>query len=391
MSLEFTTDGLTIQTYQEIYDELVAAYQAIYGADINTDADSPDGQRIGIEAKARLDQQSFALSLYNQLDPDLAAGESLNKMIKLAGIFRQPASRSQVDITVTADRDLTLPDGYAIEDDLGQLWITTAATPVTIGANVVTMVAQDYGAIEADAGTITEPSDIIIGVVSVTNVSAATPGVDEETDAELRTRRNRSLENPATSSIGGMFTALGNLPGVTDLIVYENDTDTYDAVLDLNAHSIWCIVEGGVVASIIETIARNKTAGTGIKGSVTGTYTETLYKPDLTPYYINHDMAFDRPTDVPLYVNLTVEGLAGATVDTDAIKTALAAKQFNIAQVANASVLYQTVYSVADTFAATLLEISIDDITYTDDYIEPGPDEVFSIDTVNITITDITP
>jgi len=67
MSLTFTPDGLTIQTFDEIYAELVAGYQAIYGTDINLDPDSPDGQRVGIEAKARLDAQAFALALYNQL------------------------------------------------------------------------------------------------------------------------------------------------------------------------------------------------------------------------------------------------------------------------------------------------------------------------------------
>lgn len=391
MSFQFTADGMTIQTYQEIYDELVAAYQGIYGADINTDPDSPDGQRIGVEAKARLDLQSFALYVYNQLDADLSSGEFLNKMIKWAGISRQPASRSQVDMTITVDRDLTLPSGYTIGDDLGQSWITTAATAVVTGANTVTMVASDFGAIAADAGTITEPTDVIIGVVSVTNPAAAVVGSDEETDADVRIRRNRSLANPNTSTTGGLFTALGNLAGVTELKIYENDTDTYDATLDLNANTLWVIINGGVTADIIETYAKNKTGGTPVKGSVTGTYIETLYQPDLTPYYIHHDTAFDRPTDVPLYITLTVESISGAAVDTAAIKTALEAVNFSIAQVANASSLYTPVYSVSDDFVATLLEISRDDITYTADHITPAPDEIFSISAVNITITDITP
>ena len=391
MSLTFSATGLTIQTYQEIYDELVTAYQGIYGADINTDANSPDGQRIGIEAKARLDAQAYALSLFNQLDPDLASGEMQNKVVKYAGITRQPPARSSVDVTVTTDRALNLPSGYAVADTLGQVWVTTALVACVAGANAATLVSQDFGNIEADAATVTEPVDIIIGVLSVTNALAATPGREEETDEELRVRRNASLSTPATSTVGGMFAALGNLPGVTDLIVYENDTDVLDATLSLAAHAIWCVVEGGVTADIIETIAKNKTGGTGVKGSVTGTYVETLTRPDETTYDITHEMAFDRPTDVPLYITLTVEGLNGAVVDTAAIKTALAAVSYHIAETASASSLYATVYTVASTFAATLLEISDDDITYTDDYIEPAPGAVFSIDTANITITDITP
>lgn len=391
MSFEFTTDGLTIQTYDEIFAELVNGYQAIYGPDINVDADSPDGQRIAIEAKARLDLQSFALALYNLFDPDFSTGEVLNKIIKLAGITRQPGSRSQVDVTINVSRNITLPAGYTVLDDLDQSWITTADATLLTGDNTVTLVAENFGAVEADAGTITEPSDIVLGVVSVTNPLAATVGRDEETDTELRIRRNKSLQNPATSTIGGLFSAIGNLPGVTDLVVYENDQDTTDAVRNIAPHTIWLVIEGGTVAEIIETIAKNKTGGTGIKGTVTGTYEETLVKPDGTEYIIIHEMAFDRPVDVPLYVSLTVEGPAGGVIDEDAIKAAIASYDFSIAEDMTAGELYAPAYSVADNYTVTLLEISDDDITYTDGLLSPGYDGLFSLDVANITVTDITP
>ncbi len=390
MTLEFTTNGLTIQTYQEIYDGLVADYVLIYGADINTDADSPDGERIGIEAKARLDIQAFALALYNQLDPDLASGDMLDTLLKYSGITRGIISRSQVDVTITTDRDLDLPDGYAVDDDLGQTWITTAVVPTTAGANAVTLVAEEFGAIAADAGTVTEPATIIIGVISVTNAAAATVGRDEETDPEARIRRNKSLQNPATSTTGGLFSALGNLAGVTDLIVYENDTDVIDSVLSLAAHAVWCVVEGGTIADIVETIAKNKTGGTGIKGSVTDTYVETVTKPDESTFDINHDMAFDRPVDTPLYITLTVEGVDGATADVAAIKAALVARSFTVAEGLGASDLYADVYSVGPNFTATLLLISDDDAVFTSGRLDPAPDGKFSIDTADIDITDIT-
>ena len=391
MTFEFTPTGLTIQTYQEIFDELVVGYQDIYGPDINVAADSPDGQRIGIEAKARLDLQTFALALYNQFDPDFASGESQNKLIKLSGITRGTTSRSQVDMTITTDRVLTLPVGYAVEDDLGQTWVSTEETALVSGANTVTMSAEVFGSVAADADTITTLATIVIGVLSATNPLAAVPGRDEETDEELRTRRNQSLAAPATSTTGGLFAALGNLTGVTDLVVYENDTDTVDATLSLAAHSLWCVVEGGSIADIVETIAKNKTGGTGLKGTVTGTYTETQYKPDGTPYHIVHEMAFDRPVEVPMYITLTVEAEAGVFVDTDAIKAALVARAYSISEIAMASNLYKTVYAVANNFTATLLKISDDDITYTDGALEPAADGVFTISTTDITITDITP
>lgn len=390
MSLTFTPEGLTIQTYEEIYAELAAGYRAIYGADINLDPDSPDGQRVGIEAKARLDMQAFALALYNQFDPDFSAGEMLNKIIKLAGITRRPTSRSQVDVTVTTDRDLTLPSGYAVEDDLGQQWVTTSAEALTTGANTVTLVAEDFGAVEAEAATVTTQATIVIGVVSVTNVAAATVGRDEETDAELRIRRNQSLESPATSTRGGMYAAIGNLTGVTDLQVYENDTDTTDAG-GVPAHSLWCVIEGGTVADIVETIVKNKTGGTGLLGTVSGTYDETLIRPDGTEYVLVHTAVFDRPAEVPLYITADVTAVNGATLDLDLIKASLAAKTFRIADYVTAGGLYRYAYDAGDDYVITDLLVSDDDLTYTDGRLDPALDEKYTITVANITITDITP
>jgi len=395
MSLTFTTDGLEIQTFDEIYAELVAGYQAIYGTDINLDPDSPDGQRIGIEAKARLDIQAFALALYNQFDPDLSAGEMLNKIIKLAGITRRVATRSQVDVTITTDRDLTLPDGYAVDDDLGQTWITTSTKALTTGANTVTLVSEVFGAVEAGIGTVTTPATIVIGVLSVTNPAIATVGRDEETDAELRIRRNQSLEAPATSTVGGMYAALGNLAGVTDLRVYENSTDATDAD-GIPAHSLWCVIEGGTVADIVEAIVKNKTGGTGLLGTVSGTYDETIILPDGTEYVLVHTAVFDRPTDVPLYISLDVTAVGGATLDLDLIKATLASRTFRIADHVTAGSMYAYLHAIAydggdESFFATNLQVSIDDITYTDGRIDPALDEKFSIDVANITVTDITP
>lgn len=392
MKPEFTPDGIQVQTFQEIYDELAAGYREIYGDDINLDPDSPDGQRVGIEAQARLDLQTYGLTLYQQLDPDFALGQSLNRIIKLAGITRRPANRSQVDVTVTTDRPLTLPEDYQVEDDLGQTWVTLSERTLVSGANTVTLFAQNFGAVEADANTIDTPVTVVIGVLSVDNPAAATVGRDEETDEELRIRRNRSLSLPATSTVGGLFTALGNLVGVTDLVVYENDQDTTDTERDMPPHSIWPVVEGGAVADIVEAIAKNKTGGTVLKGTVEGTYTETLQKPNGDEYVILHEMSFDRPVEVRLYVRLTATRKeASDPVDVAQIQQEVAARTFTINENVLASDLYRNVYQAGENFIATDLEVSTDDVAYTDARLETDFDEKFTIDSADVAVTEVTP
>jgi len=387
---KFTPEGIQVQTFQEIYDELAAGYRDIYGEDINLDPDSPDGQRVAIETQLVLDAQSFGALEYNQRDPDFALGQSLNSIIKLAGISRRPATRSQVDVVVTTDRPLTLPPDYAVEDDLGQAWTTLNAIDIPPGATTVTLFAENFGAVEADPATIVNPVTVVIGVLSVTNPLAAVVGIDEETDQELRVRRNRSLETPQSSSTGRMFTALASLPNVTDVAVYENDTDITDAD-GIPAHSLWVVVEGGAVSDIVESMVKNKTGGKGIVGAVTGTFSEDVLRPDGSTFTIVHSMTFDRPSLVPVLVRLTATRKDAANpVDEALIAQEIAKRVFVIGENLLANDLYRLVFNAGDNFIPTVLEVSIDaGVSWTDGSVLSAPNEKFTLDAADVTVTEI--
>ncbi len=386
----FTNDGIEVQTFSEIYDELVDGYKTIYGADIDLSENTPDGQRVVLEAQARLDLQSFALALYSQLDPDFAVGTALERLVKFSGISRHPAVRSQVDVTITTDRDLTLPAGYIVADTIGQRWVTTFDVSLVAGANTVTLVSEQFGAFTAGIDTVTSPVTIVLGVLSVTNPAVAVVGEDEETDEDLRIRRNLSLMTPATSSIGGLYSAIGDIQDVRDLRIYENYTNTLNVPLNLEAHTIWCIVDGGAVSEIAEAIAKSKSAGCGLKGSTTGTYIEDVDLPDGSVYEYVHSIDFDRPVEEDLYIELTVTRKdATIPVDVPLIEAALVNTWYSIGESAHAAWLYGVVYSAGDTFVATDLEVSLDGITYTDAAVYPAPDGRLVITAPNITITEV--
>ena len=385
---EFTIEGISIQTFDEIFEELAEGYRAIYGQDINLDQDSPDGQRIAIEAKARLDLQTFAAQLYSQIDPDFSAGDFQNKIIKWAGIERGPATKSTVDVTITTDRNITLEAGYIVKDLTEQEWETTDENSLVIGANTITLTAVLFGNVEADADTITEPITIVLGVLSVTNPLAATSGLDEETDEELRIRRNQSLENASYSTTGGLFAKLANLTGVDDLAVYENDTKIDDPITGIDANSLWVVILGGEVSDIAEVIAKNKTGGTGLKGIEEATFEETVIRPDGTDFIIEHEIKYDRPTDVPLFITLTaVTKDPSNPVDEDLIKAKIAGKNYTLNETAVASELYAFGYQAGTHLILTDLLISDDDVIFVDDDITNDLDQRFTIDVANITIS----
>lgn len=390
MTIEFTKDGVTVDTFTEVFDRITDGMKAAYGDGITVEQDSPDGQAIGISAKGDLDLQSFLLSLYSNLDPDLATGAMLDVILKFSGLTRSPASRSTVDLTITTSTSVTIPIGFTVVDTLGQEWETETAYSLTSGDNTVSFVASEWGAVEAVAGTITEPVTIVLGVTSTTNPNAATVGTDEETESEIRIRRKKSLENPAYSTLGAITSKLIGLDGVNDVATYENETDTYDAIRDIEPHTLWIIADGGDVADIIQNIAIQKTSGCDTKGDVSGQWSETYTRYDGSTRTHIHSADFDRPVDVPLYVTANARRrVVGESVDTDSIESNIADKTFYIADYLQAAELYQNGYLAGSNYVLYDLEISTDGITYTDEELFSGYGGLFSLDVANITVSEV--
>lgn len=392
MALQFNNNGLEIDTFRDLFQTLSDAYKDIYGQDIDLDQESPDGQRVAIEAQARTDIEASLQWLYSQMDPDFNTGDMQQIIAKLHGLYLRTGSRSQRDLNVATDRPVFLYSGYKIRDQSNQVWFVRQNVTIPAGTTTVTFFAQDFGKVTgliADTFTQLTPE---LGVLSITADAVAVVGRDEETPEEFRQRRNRSLENPATGSTGAIFAKVAQLPGVTDLNIGENDTKVDNPVTGIPANSIWLVVEGGAVSDIVEVMVKQKGVGTGTKGSVIGRYIETLIRPDGTTLQIAHDMQFDRPVYKPLHINLTAKRkVTNDPVDLDILKEALAKRVMHIGEEIDANEFYADGYGAGRVnYVLTNLKISIDGITFTDAELSPGFQGKFTLDVANISITEVT-
>lgn len=387
MSLEFTLNGLTIDTLSELLTDLETEYKSIYGYDIDLSSNTPDGQRVGIEAKSRQDLQQEILNLYNNLDPDFAQGVFLNMLCKYSGISRIAGTQSSVLVDITASQSVTLPADYTLIDTNDNIWQIETSQTIPIGTTSVNFLCVTFGAITAGIGEINEQDNVVLGVTNVNNPASANVGTDEETDEDLRSRRNKSTANPANSTITSIYAQLNNVTGVDDAVIYENDESIYDATRDINPHTIWCVVEGGSDTDVANAIYLDKTAGCGLKGSTTVTVTETTAFANR----INTKLVrFDRVTQVPLYINLTAKRKdTGIPLDLNSIKNAIAQKEFIIKEAVIASSLYDFAYIAGSNFYLYDLQVSVDDIIFVNSFINASYNERFTIDIANIDITEV--
>lgn len=294
-----SVNGFNRKRLDQLLLELNDEMKAVFGDNFNVSPESPDGQINGVISESNANLWEIANEAYDAFNPSAATGVTLSNLVQLNGITRLPATNSKVELTITGSENTFIPTGSLIStSDTGSLFQTD--TDITIGASGTILVqasSVDTGEISALSGTLVNIDTPISGWSTVTNVLDATLGTDEETDVELRARRERSVAKTSQAVIDAIYAAVANVPGVTQVTVLENDTDATDGN-GLPPHSFNVIVSGGDDIDIADQIWLKKPAGITSHGS------ETVIIQDSQG--LDHTMRFDRPTLVPIFVEVTL-------------------------------------------------------------------------------------
>ena len=297
--------GLHLPLYQDILDDLIALKKSIYGSDIYLGIDSTDYQELSIFALKMYDTLLAIQSAYNSRSPVTATGIALDTVVKINGLLRQAATYSTVDLLISGTAGTTIINGVAT-DEAGQNWLLPSPSVIpSIGYTTVTATAELPGAIQATAGTVDQINTPQAGWLAVTNVGAATSGVDAETDTQLRLRQSISTEIPAVTPLDGIVGAVADVLGVTRYIGYDNDTNSTNGD-GVPAHTVCVVTEGGDSTAIATAIANKKAPGTGTYGT-TSVVTYDLHGNA-------HTISFYRATSVTVKVAITIHSLPGYSV-----------------------------------------------------------------------------
>lgn len=128
--------------------------------------------------------------------------------------------------------------------------------------------ADTAGAYTIAANTLTEIVTPVSGWDSVNNPNAGLTGTNQETDAELRIRREFSVNNGFGTDASIRESILDNVSGITACTVTSNRTNTTDSE-SRPAHSFEAVVVGGDDTTIAEEILRVQPAGIESYGNTT--------------------------------------------------------------------------------------------------------------------------
>lgn len=291
-------EGFLAKSLEQIIADLSDGWIAIYGTNADTDPDTPDGQMIGLIAGMFDEVWQTSGELNSVFDPQQARGVLLSKLVQLNGLLRADEVHTVVIGQVVGVPPATLEAGAIAETTDGDRFLNLIPVAFSGSSQTAVFRAEDPGPVPAAAGTLTVITTPITGWTSVTN--AAGPllaGVLEETDGDLRRRREQSTAQGAVHTFTALKAAVLAVESVVDAELAINEGLTTDG-LGLPGKSYRVIVEGGADDDIAQATWDNHAAGIGRSGAESGNATDSNGTTQA--------IQFARPDDVTIFIDLVI-------------------------------------------------------------------------------------
>ena len=293
---EINNTGIIPKTLESYRSDLVAAFQAAFGADIDTDPQSPQGQYIDQEALAMSQADDALVVASGGTNIYKSFASQLEGIAAIIGIRKRGATGTTVTATLGGTPGFTIPAGSRARSTAGDFYaLDEDADLGVLGSVDAQMTCTETGPIELGAGELTAVVDVVPGWETVTNAATGLTGTDAEKDSEYRQRYFRELFKNALSVLDSIVAQVSAQDGVTDALGVENDT-TAPIIVDgvtIPAHTVVIVVEGGLDEDIKDAIRLKKTGGTGTDG------TTTVLDPP------NQPISFYRVSDIEAEVSIT--------------------------------------------------------------------------------------
>jgi len=302
-SLAFTPTGVTLPDEQDILNGALADMNTALGGGMSQSLSSPQGQWAQSLTAIIGDKNDDIAEVVNQVNPDTASGRYQDAIGRIYFLDRIAASGTVVTGTCAGLVGTVIPNGSLAQDVNGYIYASIGDATIGAGGTVnVQFQCQTMGPIACPIGTMNVIYKAVIGWESVTNLTAGTPGANQESRADFEYRRKNSVAANAVNSVNSIRAAVLAVPNVVDAYVVDNPTgatvNTGSTNYPIIAHSVYVAVSGGTPAAIAAAIWSKKPVGCDYNGTTTATVQDTQAG---TIPYPTYTVKWVTPTALPVY------------------------------------------------------------------------------------------
>ena len=357
--------GLEVPRFADYLTLIRDQYEAETGLQIDWGRDTFLGNITALMAQ-QLDQNAQLLhAVYDAQDPATASGIHLDKLCALTRVIRRQAQPATVELELKGDDGVTVPAGQIVEDQKRQRWITDASVTLTGEPGVAYVMArsEEVGEVSADAGKINKIITPVAGWLEVTNLQDSTTGRDRESDADLRRRRELSLQVLGGSSCAAIRGKLLGLNFIKSAEVFDNPSNTTTIVAGVEAppHSVVVYIYGDTTdgtlvdednkEKVAELLYNSLSAGVRTAGNDESWTVTTADRAETEVQW-----SYAEAVDIAVTVN--VEGLTDSSVEDD-IST-MVDDYFNTLRVGETARRLPLIVAIAKLNGITEVEVRFD-------------------------------
>ena len=319
----YNSNGLTIDSADEIRTETEDSYKGAFGDDVDLGNESPFKQIIDISTERESLIQLLIQAVNNGAFPNLATGVNLDNAASITGQARLPAAKStvqQLQLTTTGGSPVNVPAGSLISQSSNSVqWVTLNAVVIPIAGSIITPAETVLtGEFTAAIGSIDTILTAISGLDSLTNLDEAVQGRNEETDSEFRIRRLENLFISQGGTLGAMEARLLDVDGITFVAGRENRTAAIVGGLAPHSFEMTIISSGLTDDQIAQEIFTVKPAGIESNGTESGNAIDSFGTIQVMKWNIATEI------DIFFIANLTTDSNYPVTGD-QLVKDALVA------------------------------------------------------------------
>lgn len=271
--MAITVDGTGVQAPSlpeaeaDVRDDLTG----IFGADIATSTQTPQGQIGGVLAVEKTEAGEAIVGVSNAMSIHRAVGPQLDAIGSMLDIRRREGTRSRVTATLRGQAGVNVPVRSRAATAAGDEFRTLTAVTLTAAGVEVELEAVEIGPAAIAAGALTQIVTLVPGWESITNASAGAVGSLRENDVLYRARLIASTARGAVGSFSAMQGALLDaLVGKHE--IYENETNATATVQQfiIHASAILVVASDGSAADIRRAVETHRTMGVGTMTAIVG-------------------------------------------------------------------------------------------------------------------------
>lgn len=260
--------GTIVPDTGNILSDVQTVYEDVFGTDLVTTPDTPQGVLITTEALAEAAVAANNAQLANQINPNIAGGTFLDSLLALTGVQRIAQTQTLVtNVTVAGVSGTIIPAGSQAQTAAGDIFITAAQVTIPSGGNIlVNFYSQAYGAIPCASTDLNQVVSSVLGWETVNNNGSGSPpsvttlGMATQSDQQARAFRQNTLAFQGISLAAAITSSLYATPGVTSLSFLENYHSSPAGML--------ISITGGSTLSG-EIWGMTTTTGTGLNNTIT--------------------------------------------------------------------------------------------------------------------------